>query len=99
MFMERLLLTRRGVMVTREERTLLEGAISEVCMIEARRTLVEAGHDVEKAPFYSKVFFHDISTTRKSCGSWSRFRFLMSSLISTPTRCVNWMTRSAAYAP
>lgn len=51
MLMERLLLNRRGVTMTREERALLEGAISEVCTIEARRTLVEAGHDVEKSTF------------------------------------------------
>lgn len=51
MFMERLLANRRGVSMTREERALLEGAISEVRGIEARRTLVEAGYHVEESTF------------------------------------------------
>lgn len=51
MFMERLLANRRGVTMTREERALLESAISEVRSIEARRILVEAGHHVEESTF------------------------------------------------
>lgn len=51
MFMDRLLLHRRGVGLTQEERALLEEAISEVRSIEPRRTLVEAGHQIEVSTF------------------------------------------------
>jgi len=46
MIMDRLLANRRGVHLTREERMLLEDAISEVRTIDPRRTLVAAGQTV-----------------------------------------------------
>lgn len=46
MFLDRLLANRRGVDLTPEERALLEGSISEVRVVEPRRTIVEAGEQV-----------------------------------------------------
>ncbi|MFC3443998.1 Crp/Fnr family transcriptional regulator [Sphingobium rhizovicinum] len=46
MFLDRFLANRRGVDLTNEERSLLEGAISEIRSVEPRRTLIEAGEKV-----------------------------------------------------
>jgi CRP-like cAMP-binding protein len=51
MFMDRLLLNRRGVELMPDERALLENAISEVRSVEPRRTIVEAGEEVSVSTF------------------------------------------------
>lgn len=51
MYLDRFLINRRGVHVTHDERLLLEGAISEVRTIEARRTFIEAGELVTVSTF------------------------------------------------
>lgn len=46
---DRFLRNRRGVELTLEERSLLEGAITEVCHVEARRTIVSAGQRTKQS--------------------------------------------------
>lgn len=47
MWTERFLLNRRGVDLSLQERQLIESTISEVRRFEARKTIIEAGQEVE----------------------------------------------------
>ncbi|WCM25876.1 Crp/Fnr family transcriptional regulator [Sphingomonas sp. QA11] len=51
MFMDRLLMHRRGVELTQDEHALLENAISEVRTLNARSTLIEAGQRVDVSTY------------------------------------------------
>lgn len=51
MFLDRFLLNRRGVELTLEERSLLEGAISEIRSVNSRQTIIEAGENVSVSTF------------------------------------------------